>query len=172
MLKVFRINDFDPKKDHMDQFRRGFVVPFFDIPKKVLFITDGSLDHERLADNFIAMTDEQITQVIMEQGIQDENDFNTSFNEIKRLQKRYEKKKETYPTSRKDFLLYEEGAVAFDAQSVYGKFVLYRDNSKRYTMGHDTERIAFGYIMNKWKGQPIPDNCQKAESNPFYEREF
>lgn len=172
MLKVFRINDFDATKHHKEQYRRGFVVPYDDIRRKVLFITDGDLDHERLADNFIAMTDEQIRDVIMEQGIVDENDFNTTFNEIKRLQKGYQKKKETYPTSRKDYLLYEEGAIAYDAKSIYGKFILYRDNSRKYSMSRDTENITFGYVMNGWKGKPIPDNCKQAQCDNPWEREF
>lgn len=167
MLKVYRINDFNPQKDHVKTCRRGFVIPYSFPPSKVLFVADGDLDHERLADNFMAMTDEQIAGVIMEQGVQDENDFNMAFREIKRLQEGYKKKKETYPTSRKDYLLYEEGAVAFDSKSLYGKFVLYRDNSRRFTISKATERIAFGYQADGWKGEPIPDNPHVAGPEYF-----
>ena len=36
----------------------------------------------------------------------------------------------------------------------------------------DTENITFSYVMNGWKGKPIPDNCKNAQIVSPWEKEF
>ena len=166
-MKVFRIENFDPQRDHKEEFRRGFVIPFKGIKGKVLFVTEGSLDHERLADKFCTLTDEQIKETIMEQGIENEEDFNSAFLAIEKIREDYNQLKTKYPSSRKDFLLYEEDAIAFDSASYFGKSILYRDSGASFRISKETEKIAYGYMMNKWKGKAVPDNPLVADSGEF-----
>lgn len=169
MIKLYRISNFDVKQNHLKQFRRGFVIPYPYERGKVLFVADDKhIDHERLADNFIGLSDVQIKDLIMEQGISSPEEFNEVFKIIEGYQKKYKRKEEKYPTSRKDFLVYEEGAVAYDESSAYGKFVIYRDTARGFRIDPETERIVAGYMMAGWKAQPAPENSLQASNENFF----
>lgn len=164
MIKIYRIKDFDARKDHKKEFRRGFILPSKYEFGKVLFVADDKhIDHEKLADNFIALSQEQITNIVNGMGVQSQEEFDKVYNSISTYQKKYKQLKEKYPTSRKDYLIYEEGAVAFDEKAAYGnKLVIFRDSDRYFKIDSQTEKILAGYAYMGWKFEPAPEDCQNA----------
>jgi len=169
MLKIFRISDFDARRDHKQEFRRGFVLPSKYEWGKVLFVTDDKhIDHEKLADNFVMLSKEDIDAFVKSQGVQTKEEYDRIFNSIYTYQKKYKELKEKYPTSRKDYLIYEEGAVAFDEKAAYGKkLVIFRDSDRHFKIDSQTEKILSGYAHMGWHFEPAPEDALNASSQRF-----
>ena len=169
MIKIYRIKDFDARKDHMKEFRRGFVLPSKYEYGKVLFIADDKhIDHERLADTFISLSKEEIESIVLGMGVQSDEEYKNAFMSIANYQKKYKELKDKYPISRKDYLIYEEGAVAFDEKGAYGKkFVIFRDSDRHFRIDSQTEKILSCYAVMGWNFEPEPENCQNATSERF-----
>ena len=160
MVKVFKYENYDASK-HNYNFRRGFIIPIS--RNDVINVTTDNkqrLDHEKIADDFIALTDEEIKDVVSSMELNDENESKDMFETIKGFKIRYEKKKSDYPTSRKDFLIYEEDTIAYDSHSDFGQgsFIIFREEDKRqrFYVNPTTERIAYNYANNGWRVKYAP----------------
>ena len=174
MIKVLKVDDYSADK-HNSNFRRGFIIPISGSKYRysVLNVTDSDskVDHEKIADNFIYAKDEQIKDFVISMGINDEETFNDMFNFIKNLQKGYEKDKTKYPSSRKDYLIYEKDTIAYDSNSNFGQgsFIIFRDGDKqrRFYIDPFVEKIVYGYAMKNWGLQKAPKDPQKADYEEF-----
>ena len=174
MIKVFKIDDYNVDK-HNDKFRRGFIIPLtgYKYRNSVLNVTDSDskVDHEKIADNFIYATDEQVKEFVLSMGIKDEETFKDIFDFIKGLQNSYQKDKEKYSSSRKDYLIYEQDTIAYDSHSNFGQgaFVIYReqDKQRRFYINPFVEKIVWGYAMKNWKIQKAPKDPQKVVDDEF-----
>jgi hypothetical protein len=169
MIKIYRISDYDARKDHKSEFRRGFVLPSKYEWGKVLFVVDDKhIDHERLADNLVALSREEIDEIVIGMGVQTQEEYQNACKSILAYQKKYKELKEKYPVSRKDYLIYEEGAVAFDEKGAYGKkFVIFRDSSRHFRIDSQTEKILSGYAAMGWNFEPAPENNLNASNERF-----
>ena len=170
MLKIFRCRDFQVKDLTRSGPRRGFVIPIPRDLDSVLLVadTDAAVNHEALGDKFVALNDEELLAALEGQSFASQEDFLMVVDTVKRLQQTYKKYEEEYPTSRKDFLIYEENTVAFDARSPFGKFILYRDNSRKYSISRRTEKIVCDFMMNNWKAEPVPEDSKCADQTRFF----
>ena len=169
MIKIFRCKNFQVKDLSSSGPRRGFVIPIPRDLESVLVIadTEPAVNHEGLGDNFVALTEDELLMALQGQTFDSQEDFLMVVDTCKRLQENYKKYEEEYPTSRKDFLIYEENTVAFDARSPFGKFILYRDNSRKYSISRRTEKIVCDFMMNNWKAEPVPEDSKCAQTRYF-----
>lgn len=174
MIKVLKVDDYSVDK-HNNSFRRGFIIPIsgYKYRNSVLNVTDSDsgIDHEKIADNFIYAKDEQVRDFVLSMGITDEVTFNDMFNFIKNLQIGYEKDKTKYPSSRKDYLIYEKDTIAYDARSSFGQgsFIIFRDEDKqrRFYINPFVEKLVFDYALKNWNLKKAPRDPQKAVDEEF-----
>ena len=169
MIKIFRCKNFQVSDLTRSGPRRGFVIPIPRDLDSVLVVadTEASVNHEALGDKFVALSEDELLMALQGQSFDSQEDFLMVVGTCKRLQENYKKYEEEYPTSRKDFLIYEENTVAFDARSPFGKFILYRDNSRKYSISRRTEKIVCDFMMNNWKAEPVPEDSKCAQTKFF-----
>lgn len=172
MLKVLKVDNYHAE-NHNKKFRRGFIIPIPRHKGSVLNVTDtDALDHEKLADEFVALKDSQINDILLEMGINDRESYDEMFNFIRGFKNKYNAKKDVYPSSRKDYLIYEEDTIAYDVKSNFGQgsFVIYReeDRSRRFYIEPETERIVFEYANLGWRLQPAPKDPHIANEPSFF----
>ena len=170
MIKVITLKSFNAVELTNRGPRRGFIVPFIGPGDDCVMIadTDKSANHETIADDFIALKENELFDAIKEQENITPEEKEKTYNFCLGLQKEYKRYEKEYPTSRKDFLLYEDGAVAFDASSPFGKFILYRDSSRGFSISRRTDNIVCEFLNNRWKGEPIPENNKCAGQQRFF----
>ena len=148
MLQIKVVKNFKAETMQRTSIRRGFVIPFMDHSNRVVVVVDddAAMDHEYIADDFVLAGKEKMATII-KQGNPEfaEKDIKEFFELYEQIYDSYvnnEKNKEEYKASRKDYLVYEQGAVAFDFRPSYSrKNIIYRDSGKGYFLPSQTKAV-------------------------------
>lgn len=170
MIKIEKIDSIDAKGLAEHGTKRGFVLPFYREPGSYMLITDndGSVSHDRIADDFILISEDKVCGIIAEQNYQTKQDYEKVLAMWRYIKKGYNDHKDEYPTARKDFLLYEEGAVAYDARSYYSRSIMFRDSGRGFTISSQTDNIVGKFAICGWKQEPVPEDKNFADGKFFY----
>ena len=166
MLQIKFVDGFNAVDLVRENIRRGFVIPIRGCFDKTLIVInkDFSIDHDKVADDFIKLSDENLLKVLMScnPNISAE-DLKRSIWMCEQISDGYKEKKEEYPASRKDYLIYEEGAVCFDQKPGYSnKYIMYRGDGKGYYMSKQTDKVACSFLMAGFKEVLAPEDSKNA----------
>ena len=162
MIQVRFIKDFNAADLNRTNLRRGFVIPFRSAYNKALIITDNdnAMDHEYIADDFVKLSSDETLQSLLRNNPHILNeDLQKSLLICEQIRNGYREKEEEYPTSRKDYLIYEEASVCFDQRPGYSnKYIMYRTSGKGYTLPDETDKIACSFLMAGFKESIAPED--------------
>lgn len=170
MIKIEKIDTIDARALAEHGTKRGFILPFYREPGSYMLLTDtdGSVSHDKIADEFILISEDKVRGMIGEEKYQTKQDFEKVLQMWRVLKKGYDDKRDEYPTARKDFLLYEEGAVAYDARSYYSRSVMFRDSGRGFTISSQTDNIVGQFAICGWKQDPVPDDKDFGQGKFYY----
>lgn len=171
MIQIKFVNNFNAADLVRSNIRRGFVIPITGAIDKslVLINNDFSIDHDRVADEFVKLSEEELRQNLKTYTPNiSESDLEKSVWMCNKMINGYKEKQEEYPTSRKDYLLYENGVVAFDQKPGYStRYILYRGDGKGYFLPKSTDKIACSFLMAGFKEMLTPEDSKVAGPTLF-----
>ena len=185
MLKIYKIDNYEPEKDHKFEYRRGYVIPFDQTKQSVLFVTDtdSAISHEKIGDDFVFLKKEAMKDALVDENFKDEEDVKKTVEFIEKIGKDYaERYKDAYPSTRKDYLLYEKNAIAFDESASIiqfgstGRVVQFKYSDRpgfSYKNNPETTRIGWSYVdqrkwgYNPWHYVELPENTKTSAEKYF-----
>ena len=154
--------------------RRGFIIPYLDGTKKVAIVIDNekSVDHEKSADDFVYASVDKILEIIKKYNPELDDaeiqKFMSLYGKIKNDYENNDKNKKEYESSRKDYLLYEKGSVAFDFKPGYSRrYIIYRGSGKGYYIPGETNEIIMDFLKLGFEEQPAPPEHNGPADNAF-----